>query len=60
MRRPSFTPYQAANEVVWRYAIAFAQTELAGVTGFMEMLTPRLGGLARAVCDVLRQRDEER
>ena len=27
---PVYTPYQAANELVWRYAVAFLTTELAG------------------------------
>jgi dienelactone hydrolase len=37
---PSLTPYQAANEVVWRYAIAFLKTELVGASGYQRMLTP--------------------
>src|SRR5262249_8825735 len=37
---PDYTPYQAANELVWRYAVAFLTTELAGDTTYQNMLTP--------------------
>ena len=37
---PVYTPYQAANELVWRYAVAFLTTELAGDHTYQKMLTP--------------------
>jgi dienelactone hydrolase len=37
---PTLTPYQATNELVWRYAVAFLKTELAGEPGYQAMLTP--------------------
>jgi hypothetical protein len=37
---PSLTPYQDANELVWRYAVAFLRTELADDPGFQRLLTP--------------------
>jgi dienelactone hydrolase len=35
-----YTPYQFANELVWRYAVAFLTTELAGDQAYKHMLTP--------------------
>ncbi len=37
---PVYTPYQAANELVWRYAVAFLTTELAGDHTYKKVLTP--------------------
>ncbi len=37
---PSLTHYQTANEVMWRYAVAFLQTALVGAPGLQRMLTP--------------------
>jgi dienelactone hydrolase len=37
---PAYTPYQTANEIMWRYAVAFLGTELAGDTTYKNMLTP--------------------
>jgi hypothetical protein len=36
---PAYTPYQTANEIMWRYAVAFLTTELAGDTTYRNMLT---------------------
>jgi len=36
----NLTPYRMANALVWRYAVAFLQTELAGRSGYQRMLTP--------------------
>jgi len=37
---PALTPYQTANEIVWRYTTAFLKTHLTGVPGYKEVLTP--------------------
>jgi len=37
---PTLTPYQAANELVWRYAVAFLKTVLVGDHRYQPMLTP--------------------
>jgi hypothetical protein len=33
-------PYRTADEIVWRYTIAFLKTHLAGVPGYKRALTP--------------------
>ena len=37
---PSYTPFQTANEIMWRYAAAFLKAELAGDTMYGDLLTP--------------------
>jgi hypothetical protein len=36
----STLPFRVSNEIVWRYAVAFLKTELAGEQGYQRMLTP--------------------
>jgi hypothetical protein len=36
----AYTPYQTANEIMWRYVVAFLTTELAGDNTYRNMLTP--------------------
>jgi hypothetical protein len=36
----AYTPYQTANEIMWRYAVAFLTTELPGDNTYRNMLTP--------------------
>jgi len=35
-----YTPYQTANEIMWRYVVAFLTTELAEDNTYRNMLTP--------------------
>jgi len=37
---PALTPYQTANEIVWRYTTSFLKTHLADVQGYQKMLSP--------------------
>lgn len=36
----SLTPYATAERILWRYAVAFGKTQLAGEPGYQPMLTP--------------------
>jgi dienelactone hydrolase len=37
---PALTPYQTANEIVWRYTIAFLKTHLGDAHEYRHILTP--------------------
>jgi dienelactone hydrolase len=36
----SLTPYATAERILWRYAVAFGRTQLAGDPGYQRILTP--------------------